>query len=42
MVYIMMQADKFRYLEAVIDHALADKKLRPKLEKFIRSRLAQK
>jgi UTP--glucose-1-phosphate uridylyltransferase len=34
--------DKFSYLKAVIDHALADKVLRPKLEKFIRSRLAQK
>lgn len=34
--------DKFRYLKAVIDHALADEKLGPKLELYIRSRLEQK
>lgn len=34
--------DKYRYLKAVIDHALADKILGPKLEKYIRTRLEQK
>ncbi|MEI6237293.1 MAG: UTP--glucose-1-phosphate uridylyltransferase, partial [Candidatus Saccharibacteria bacterium] len=34
--------NKLSYIKAVIDHALADKTLGPKLEEYICSRLAQK